>query len=108
MEWSEREERALLFCAQCCGLQELVTATTIATRVESVVPGTAAGGRSGAWWTGEVARPLPAAQPLRGLHSRSPPSRPPSSRASGLWRDGIPWWFYHTLNPHTFHSRRSQ
>lgn len=60
MEWSEREERALLFCAQCCGLQELVTANTIATRVESVVPGTAAGGRSGAWSTGEVARPLPA------------------------------------------------
>lgn len=60
MEWSEREERALLFGAQCCGLQELVTATTITTRVESVVPGTDAGGRSGAWSTGEVARPLPA------------------------------------------------
>lgn len=108
MGWREKEERALLVCAHCCGAQELVPATTIAARAESVVPGTAAGGRSGAWSPGEVARPLPAAQPLRALRSGPPPSRPPSNRASGLWREGIPWWFYHTLNPHTFHSSRSQ
>lgn len=89
-------------------MQELVTAITITAPAESVVPGTAAGGRSGAWSPGEVAGPLPAAQPLRALRSRPPPSRPPSNRASGLWRDGIPWWFYHTLNPHTFHSSRFQ
>lgn len=51
---------------------------------------------------------LSAAQPLRAPRFRPPPSPSPSSRASGLWRDGIPWWFYHTLNPHTFHSSRSQ
>lgn len=97
---------------RCCFVHSAVGCRSLSlpppSQVESVVPGTAASRRSGAWSTGEVAWPLPVARPLRGLHSRPPPSRPPSSRASGLWRDGIPWWFYHTLNPHTFHSSRSQ
>lgn len=50
----------------------------------------------------------PSPQPLRGLRSKPPPSRPPSSRASGCRETGSPGGFYHTLNPHTFHSSPSQ